>query len=253
LAVAQEAAGERVVVPARNTTRPRVLNVQLTHGSVAVKTHAGKDVIVENRSSSRRQGGERTVDGLRRIDLPPRGLTVEEEDNVIDVRAPGNPDVNLTITVPPDTSLHLKSTNGDVRAEGVQGEVEAHSSNGEIHLLNISGTVIASSSNGTIKVTMDRVDPAKPLSFSSNNGDVDVTLPADFKANVKIRSLHGEVYSDFEMKLTSQPATAATTTGGGKDGKFRVMFDRTIYGTINGGGAEASFNTLNGKILIRKK
>ncbi len=92
--------------------------------------------------------------------------------------------------------------------------------------------------------------PAKPISFSTTNGDVDVTLPADFKANLKMRSLRGSIYSDFEMKLTSgQPQT----TSGGSDGKFRVQFDRTMYGTINGGGVEASFNTLNGKILIRKK
>jgi hypothetical protein len=52
------------------------------------------------------------------------------------------------------------------------------------------------------------------------------------------------------MKLSSgQPQT----TSGGAEGKFRVQFDRTMYGTINGGGVEASFNTLNGKILIRKK
>ncbi len=209
-------------------------------------------MIVENQSKAARRGNERTVDGLRRIEFPVRGLSIEEEDNAIEVRARGGQAVNLTITVPPDTSLHLKSAHGDITAEGIQGEVEASSSNGEVRLLNISGTVVASSSNGDIKVTMDRVDPAKPLSFSSNNGDVDVTLPANVKANVKLRTLHGEVYSDFEFQLTSQPATA-TATGGGKDGKFRVVFDRTILGTINGGGTEASFNTLNGKILIRKK
>jgi hypothetical protein len=249
-AAAQESTGERVVVPARNTTHPRVVNVHMTHGSVAVKTYNGKEVIVE--TGAARSGSSRpaTVDGLRRVDLPPRGLSVEEDDNVIEVLAVSSYARLLTITVPPDTSLHLRSSQGDVSAEGVRGEVEATTSNGEIRLTNISGTVVASSSNGSIKVVMDRVDTGKPLAFSSNNGDVDVTFPADFKANVKLRSLHGEIGSDFEIKSTSQPAQ---TTSGGKDGKFRVQFDRTIYGTINGGGTEASFSTLNGRILIRKK
>ena len=37
------------------------------------------------------------------------------------------------------------------------------------------------------------------------------------------------------------------------DGKFRVKMDRTITGTINGGGTEATFKTYNGAIYIRKK
>ncbi|MGA2724621.1 MAG: hypothetical protein ABSG79_19710 [Bryobacteraceae bacterium] len=36
-------------------------------------------------------------------------------------------------------------------------------------------------------------------------------------------------------------------------GKFRVRTDRTIYGQINGGGAEASFQTFNGRITLRKR
>jgi hypothetical protein len=251
VAAAQEPTGDRVVVPARNTTHPRVVNVHVTHGSITVKPYNGKEVIVESRSgTSGRNNRSATVDGLKRIDLPPRGLTVEEDDNVIEVRATSSNVNGLTITVPPDTSLHLRSAQGDVNAEGVRGEVEATTSNGEIHLSNISGTVVASSTNGSIKVVMDRVDPAKPLAFSSNNGNVDVTLPADLKANVKLRSLHGEIGSDFEIRFSGPPAP---TSSGGKDGKFRVQFDRTMYGTINGGGVEASFTTLNGRILIRKK
>ena len=44
--------------------------------------------------------------------------------------------------------------------------MEAGSTHGKIQLLNISGTIVASNTNGNIKATMDRVDPAKPISFS---------------------------------------------------------------------------------------
>src|SRR5260370_29690781 len=103
---------------------------------------------------------------------------------------------------------------------------------------------------GTMKVTRDRVDPNKPLSFSSMNGTIDVTLPADFKANAKIRTDHGEVYSDFDFKLGGGAATQKNDTS---DGRFKVMMDRTITGTINGGGTEATFKTYNGTIYIRKR
>ena len=251
LACAQDSTGDRVVVPARSSTHPRVVNAALTHGSITVKAYNGKEVIVEAvRSNSSTRRPDRTVDGLKRIDLPGRGLVVEEEDNVIQVRASSAESHHLVITVPTDTSLQLRSTNGSLFAEGVHGEIDAHSTNGEIRLTGISGTVVADTTNGSITVTMDRVDPGKPIAFSSQNGSVDVTLPADLKANLKLRSFHGEIWSDFDMRLTGgQPAT----TSGGSNARFRIEFDRTIYATINGGGTEASFRSFNGKIMIRKK
>jgi len=242
----------RVVVPARNTSHPRVLNAASTHGSITVKTYNGKEVIVETSGSSRedRRRTDQSVDGLHRIDLPSRGLVVEEEDNVITVRATTPGPESLVISVPADTSLHLRSTHGNVEADGVHGEVEATSTNGRVTLSNISGTVVAASTNGSVKVTMDRVDAGKPMSFSSVNGSIDVTLPADTKANLKLRAVHGSVWSDFDMRLTGgQP----TTTNAGGDTRYRVEFDRTIYGAINGGGPEFSFNTVNGRLIIRKK
>ena len=250
LSVAQESAGDRVVVPARNSSHQRVVNASVVHGSITVKAYSGKEVIVETAGGSRSQAPDRTPDGLHRIDLPMRGLVVEEEDNVVHVRTSSSHPSSLVITVPVDTSLELKSVHGNITVEGVHGEVEASSTHGQVTLTNISGTVVADSTNGSVKVSMDRVDPGKPIAFSSINGSIDVTLPADLKANLKMRSVRGAIYSDFEMKLTNgQPSTA----DGSPNGRFRVEFDRTIYGTINGGGTEASFRTVNGRIVIKKK
>jgi hypothetical protein len=254
LAAAQEGGGQRVVVPARNSTRPRQLKVVSLHAAITVKTHAGKDVIVETAGMPERKTRERDAPpaGMHRIDMPTGGFTVEEEDNVITVHAGTSSGGNIVVTVPVDTSVQVKSTHGAVAIEGVHGEVDASCTNGPIKLTNISGTVVAETTNGPITVTMDRVDASKPLSFSSTNGSVDVTLPADLKANLKMRSYNGSIYSDFDMKLTggSQPVT---TSPGGDQGKFKVKFDRTVNATINGGGVDASFSTFNGRIVIKKK
>jgi DUF4097 and DUF4098 domain-containing protein YvlB len=131
--------------------------------------------------------------------------------------------------------------------------VDANDLNGKIRLTNISGSVIAHSLNGSITVSMNRVDPGKPLSFSTLNGGIDVTLPADLKANLKLRADNGDIYSDFDIKFDAGSSRPITENASGKDGKFRVKFDKTIYGTLNGGGAEVSFITNNGRISIRKK
>ena len=252
LACAQDDAG-RVVVPGRNSSRPRVVVASSNNGSITVKTYDGKDVIVEagNPERARNRGRNGVPEGMHRIDVPERGLVVEEADNTITVQdhTPGG--THITITVPPDTSLKLSSQNGSVNVEGVHGEIDADCHNGGIKLVNVSGTVLADSQNGGIHVIMDRVDAGKPSAFSSVNGTIDVTLPADLKANLKMRSSQGSIYSDFDMNVTSGRAT--TQKNNTADGKFRLEFDRTVLATINGGGTDMTFNTVNGSILIRKK
>ena len=175
---------------------------------------------------------------------------MEEENNVVTVRMQRAQRGELVISVPPDTSLKLNTMQGEINVEGVKGELDISSMNGQITLTNVSGSVLANTMNGTMKVSMDAVDANKPLSFSSMNGTIDVTLPADFKGNVKLRTDHGEVYSDFDFKLSGG---AITQKNDSSEGKFKVTMDRTISGTINGGGTEATFKTYNGTIYLRKK
>jgi hypothetical protein len=90
------------------------------------------------------------------------------------------------------------------------------------------------------------------MSFSTMNGTIDVTLPADIKANLKMKSDNGEIWSDFDIKLTGS-AQPQVDDQRGKGGRYRVRLDKTVYGTINGGGPELQFVTYNGSILIHKK
>jgi hypothetical protein len=252
---------DRVVVPARNSSRPRMVNASVINGSITVKTYEGKEVIVEAGSSAstrermRHDDRSSPPDGLKRLDLPGRsGLEVEEEDNVITVHTRVNGNSNLTITVPVNTSLNLRGTNGGhITVDGVNGDIDVNNLNGGITLTNVSGTVIAHSLNGAVKVAMNRVTPGKQLSFSTLNGSIDVTLPADLKANLKLKADNGDIFTDFDVKFDAAGSKPITESNSGQNGRFRVRFDKTIFGTINGGGPEASFQTFNGRISIRKK
>ena len=251
LVCAQDVTGDRVVVPARNSGHPRVIKANVSNGGIEVKTHASQDVIVETGSRHGRQP-ERTVDGLRRLNLPPNGLEVVEDGDTITVRLTGAAsNSSLYLTVPVDTSLQLLSSNGALNVDGVHGELDLTSHNGAIIATNVAGTVVADTHNGSLKVTMDRVDPNKPIAFTSYNGPIDVTLPADFKANVKLRASQGDVYTDFDVKLT--PGQSLMEPSNSPNGKYRMKSDNVYNGTINGGGTDATFTTYNGKILIRKK
>lgn len=249
---------DRVNVPLSDPSRPAVVHASLMNGGITVTGYSGKEVIVEARprhEGARESKPDRKAEGMHRIDSRGTGLSVEEQDNEVHIGIGSmNRTVDLNIQVPFNTSLKLKCLNdGDIKVDRVTGEVDADDLNGSVKLLNISGAVVAHSLNEDVVVTMDRVTPGKSMSFSTMNGDVDVTMPGDVKARVKLKSDNGEIYSDFEVRQEANPAGPKLAETHGKDGRFKVQFDKVTYGSINGGGAEMQFTTFNGKIYLRKK
>jgi DUF4097 and DUF4098 domain-containing protein YvlB len=117
--------------------------------------------------------------------------------------------------------------------------------------MNIAGSAVAHALNGKLTATFTKVNQ-KPMAFSSLNGDIDVTFPADLKANVSLRSDRGDVFSDFDVNMQG-PTSQPVVEDGRKDGgKYKVKIDKTVRGTINGGGPEMQFTNFNGQIYIRK-
>ena len=248
------AAGDRVTVPLSDPTRPAFVKAHLLNGGITVKGYEGKEVIVEARVRAQEETDRES--GMKRIPINTTGLEVEEENNRVDVGAASTQrTIDLTISVPLHSSLSLHTVNdGDISVSNVDGELDVNDVNGSVTLTGVSGTAVAHALNGKVLVTFTRINSTKPMAFSSLNGDIDVTFPADLKASLVISSDRGEVFSDFDVALAArapQQTTAEDTRGQG--GRYHVKIDKTIRGTINGGGQEMQFHNFNGNIYIRKQ
>lgn len=247
-----QAGGDRIPVTLSDPSRPARVKVSLVNGGITVKAYEGKEVVVEararNRENSRNEGGP------KRLTISSTGLSVEEENNDVNINTDSymRP-IDVTVSVPVHTSLKLRAVNdGDIVVTGVDGELDVDDVNGSVTLNNIAGSAVAHALNGHLYATFVKVDPQKAMAFSSLNGDIDVTFPADLKANVSIRSDQGDVFSDFDVQLKAAAAQPVVEDGRGHGGKYRVKIDKTIHGTINGGGPEIQFRNFQGKIYIRK-
>jgi hypothetical protein len=274
--VAQNEIKEQLIVPLSDPNKPGSLDVNLINGSIKVIGYSGKEVVIEAIAASTQHSGgytkERTKDGndnlninlnLNRGDDPKlsegmkrintRGsfdIVAEEENNVVKLThrlAARN--VNFTIKVPQKFNLKLRSLNNKIVVEGVSGEIEANSVNSPIELTNISGSAIAHTTNGSLIATFREVNNNTPMAFSTLNGRVDVTFPASVKANVKVKSDRGDVFSDFDIDIDKkQPQT----TRSAQAGMYRVSIEDWVYGKINGGGPEVMMKSMMGSIYIRK-
>lgn len=249
----QQPAGDQITVPLTDASKPALLDVSLIHGSITVRGANRRDVVVVARSETdRSERYDANATGLRRLPQT-AGFRIAEEANRVSIRSE-NPSRSIAfdVEVPQRTNLRLKTVNGgDVRVDNVDGEIDVSNTNGGITLTSVAGSVIAATTNGQVKASLTRVTAEKPMAFTSLNGAIDVTLPSSTKASLRMRSDHGDVYSDFDVQLKPEPLPTVSDSTSGR-GRYRISRNRSIVGTINGGGPEFELRTFNSNVYVRK-
>ncbi|MGA2182954.1 MAG: DUF4097 family beta strand repeat-containing protein [Bryobacteraceae bacterium] len=240
-------AQDGIRIPFSDPSRPGRVVVHTLNGNIVVKAGPAGAVTVETKEMRHHK---ESADGLHRIPLQ-HGLQAEESENTVTVSSNPPGDSDLFVTVPAqNATLKVNSISGDITIDGVGGDLEVDATNGKATLTNVSGSAVAHSLNGGVVATFARVAPDKAMSFSSLNGDINVTLPGDTRARLKMKTDNGELYTDFDVQLErSQPKV----TEENDHGRHRIKQDHTTYGTINGGGPEMQFTSFNGNIYIRKQ
>ena len=278
---AQESQADHAVVSFSNPAKPGTVEVDINEGSITVRGYEGKDVVIDARwrekvltqeeqeelaalageeeeldqeELARRKAQAEKARGMRKLEVESAGLTIEEEENVIQVDVEeGKRAVDLMIQVPFSTSLRLSCRDDEkgISVDRVDGEIEVDTSDGPIVLTNVSGPVVADSSDGEIKAVFGKVVPGKPMSFSAMDGDIDITLPVDVKASLKMKTEEGQIFTDFDIRLT--PSQQKKEEDERKEGGgYRVFFEKATLGLINGGGVEIQLTAYEGNIYIRK-
>ena len=214
------------------------LNVNIGRAAINVTGYNGKDVIVGIDTDETK--------GREKVDV-----TAHEKNNEVTIEAPDRKKVRLNIKVPQTQGIFkLSSVNGGrIMISDVTGNLEIQNKSGGISALNISGSVIASTLSGRITVSFKNVDPGVPMAFSTVSGGINISFPADLKANLKIRSDLGKVYSDFDLV---GDAAHPKVLRDEKDGACHLSVDDWIYGRVGGGGPEFLVKNTNGIIHIYK-
>ncbi|MEP7265977.1 MAG: hypothetical protein ABI844_00015 [Saprospiraceae bacterium] len=265
-------------VPLSDPAKRGKLIAHLNTGSITVKGTARKDVLVhysteaedknKEKEKEKSKNGVRVntnvnvdlngsknnkeMDGLRKVSGGNVDLSASEDENTVKVTSNSwNENMDLVIEVPVGFDVKMHTYNdGDLLISNVQGEVDLTNYNGGITANNIKGSVVATTYNDDIKVIFDEVKPGVPMAFSTYNGDVDITFPANVKASMKFKTDQGDIYTGFDVDIKSTGPVKKEDT---KSGVYKVVINEWKKGDINGGGAEVTFKTYNGDIYVRKK
>jgi hypothetical protein len=197
------------------------LTAEFFYGSVKVVGYPGKDVII-------------SASGL----YDANKVTISEKNNLVNLTIEKPLTLNFVIKVPEKFSVTLKiQTAGDIFLENVSGDHDVALVNGNITMMNIGGTVSANTKHGNIKVDMNSVKKDSPLAFSNVMGIIEVSLPANLKADVKLQTEFAKVQSDFDI-VASESKDISKNNAAGK---------------INGGGSDILMRSVGGNIYLKKK
>lgn len=141
--------------------------------------------------------------------------------------------VAFTVKIPAGVRFKGRTVNGDISATGLTADATVHTVNGSAEV-STTGRAEAGTVNGDVRATMGRLGDGD-LAFTTVNGSVDVTIPADAKLDVHASTTNGDISTDFDLVVR---------------GRFGP---RSLRGSINGGGRSLRVSTVNGRIELRKR
>ena len=228
-----------------NSPQNRKLVLDMDGSDVTVEGYDGDELVI--RGSGGYEAPPALANGLRAVyssgtDNTRLGLAVAQAgDNTIRITRTARHDDRYTVRLPRQTDVAFAQDgwgSDDLLVRDLAGRIEVSLKSGNLKLLNVSGPVVANTVSGDILIKYGAT-PIEPSAVSSVSGNVDVALPAPSKISLSMRSISGEIYTDFDLSL-----------GGGNS--LRHVGGQTVEGRANGGGATLSLKTISGDIYVRK-
>lgn len=158
---------------------------------------------------------------------------------------------DITVQVPRNTNLDVSTINGGkLLVENTRGKwLDASNVNGRVELLNVTGVTDANTVNGDITASYSE-SPNENSSYQTINGTIEVLYPDNLSADINFKSMHGDLYTDFENVQRLEARVESDTNS--KRGKTTYRIDKFAPLRVGEGGPTFSFEVLNGSVYIKR-
>jgi hypothetical protein len=249
------------------------LRLQTFDGSIEVRTWDRPEVLVY---VDKRGEHAKVLERIEVLAEQKAGvITVEARDSnksrFVGIGFSVAPSAKMVATVPRRANLVIRTPDGSIIVERVEGRVEVHTGDGSIRVAETSGELLAETGDGSIQLddvrgniearTSDgtirlsgmpsrvrarsgdgsivmRIRTGATMTddwmIATDDGSVAIELPEGFAAQVEAESLDGRVRNDLPLALAS---------GG-------TAKDRTLTGTLGAGGRKLTVRTGDGTIRL---
>ena len=214
------------------------LNIVNVSGGIVASLSSGTKVEVRAVREARAGSEEASRELLRKAEMreevTPERVSIQPAEDQERGRRFGRPQLSMRyeVRIPPGLNLMLKTQNGEVRLENIQGvRIVASSTNGGITGRAVTGAVEAATVNGGIQMDLEGVSGETRL--STVNGGVTLTLASGVNAELEATVVNGGVQVQEGLALTA-----------GERSRQRVA------GRIGSGGPRLVLQTTNGGVRV---
>jgi DUF4097 and DUF4098 domain-containing protein YvlB len=202
--------------------------IQNLYGDVQITAWDRDEVLV--RATRHSTDPRRLNDAQIVIDSSSGLVSIRTQYSGADAEHPAS--VEYHIMVPRNANLeNVRLINGGLSISGVTGPIKASSVNGSIRAENLEGQADLSTINGHLEAGFSRISRCHPISLSSVNGPIKLSLPSDARATVSALNLSGGIDSDFGRV-------------------WRASRGHRLDAALHGGGASIRLHNVNGGIAI---
>lgn len=159
------------------------------------------------------------------------------EQLAVNTRYPQGSGVQVTVEYQIHVPYRLRwaevsTVNGDVHLRGIAGAGSLGSVNGNVEVFDSDGRFSAKTTNGDVRLQLKSLPEGDPVSLTTINGSVMLSLPDRANAEVRVVNRNGDFRSDFPLE----------TLGAYNSSRFR--------GRLGSGGGEIFMSTVNGAIRL---
>jgi hypothetical protein len=145
--------------------------------------------------------------------------------------------IRWEVEVPDGLTVIVKTMNGTVRLDDVDGKITAATTNGNVSGTAVSGAVQGSSVNGSVSMNLDAV--SGDVRLTTVNGAVRLEVPSTADIDLDAATVNGGVSVDDRLKLSDVS---------GNRSSFGPS--TSIRGRMNKGGPRVTLQTTNGGIRV---
>ena len=139
---------------------------------------------------------------------------------------------------------------GVLKITGTFREVKARNINGAVELREMTSKTDASTINGDISASYEK-SPDKDSQYQTVNGSIRVYMPEELSAEVYFKSLHGDLFTDFENVEKLAPQVSKKHHSSRAEVTYRVEKFNPIR--IGSGTIKLRFEVLNGDVYLRNR
>lgn len=208
--------------------KPDKLKVSSMNGGIRIVGEDRQDVRIEAKVQAWGGSASEAADILREIQI-------EDSDGTIHDKGPNfhsshqGYGISYVIHSPRQMSAELKTENGGIGLEHLNGDLKFDTTNGGVDLVDLAGDVSGSTVNGGLDISLsgDRWN-GKGLQAETTNGGIALNVPEHYSAHLETGTVNGGIEINFPLTIQGDikhhlatdlgsggPTIHAETTNGG--------------------------------------